>query len=95
MAEKMERTTAPHRLPTTHLAYACQVFDRVSLSTLDAPHVPLQQLDLHLGMAARDSVNAYLCDVRPTDIYCTIMRHRVTYMCGVPIVFNILLDGVS
>jgi hypothetical protein len=51
-----ERTIAPHRLPTTHLAYARQVFDRVSLSTLDAPHVPLQQWDLHLGMATRDSV---------------------------------------
>ena len=36
-------------LPTTHLAYARQVFDRVSLSTLDAPHVPLQFLLIMLG----------------------------------------------
>jgi hypothetical protein len=42
MTKKTERTTAPHRLLATHLAYARQVFDRVSLSTLDAPHVPLQ-----------------------------------------------------
>jgi hypothetical protein len=46
-------------------------------------------------MAARDNINAYICDVRPTDIYRTITRHRITYMCGVPIVFSILLDGVS
>jgi hypothetical protein len=65
------------------------------VSTLYAPHVPLQQLDVHLGMAARDNINAYICDVRPTDIYRTITRHRITYMCGVPIVFSILLDGVS
>jgi hypothetical protein len=46
-------------------------------------------------MAACDSVNTYICDVRPTDIYRIITRHHVTYMCGVPIVFSILLDGVS
>jgi hypothetical protein len=46
-------------------------------------------------MAARDGVNAYICNARPTSIYRTITRHRVTYMCCAPVVFSILLYGVS
>jgi acyl-CoA synthetase (AMP-forming)/AMP-acid ligase II len=79
-------------IPQQHV-YAASVGDgkRAGLP-VDASHVPLQWLDIHMGSRSQRRNQRLYSQHSAEEIYGAIRQHHVTHLCCAPIVFNILLD---
>ena len=61
---------------------------------MDPADVPLQRLDLYLGGdGAWPATHVCLRRVDPAPIFAAIAEHRVTHLCGAPIVLNMLVHA--
>jgi fatty-acyl-CoA synthase len=60
---------------------------------VDAADVPLQRLVLPLDHGANAGTSVCLRKVDPALIFELIREHRVTHMCGAPIVYGMLINA--
>ena len=61
---------------------------------VDAADVPLQRLDLHVGGDGGRRRRTYACGASsPRAVFRAIRDHRVTHLCGAPIVLNLLIHA--
>ena len=61
---------------------------------VDAADVPLQRLDVHVGGDRGGRARTCACARSiPALIFPAIAKHRVTHLCGAPIVLNLLVHA--